>query len=361
MVMEPATFMSEGNSALPLVGITADITALTEGAFTTVTITRNGDITGDLAIDLGLGFGPDLKLSDFVLSGETLSTSGNSATVVIPAGQDTTTLIFTAADDRRTETLETFTFNLLEGATYTVDTAASTATLGIEANDPTTLPQGILDGQAMPRVFAFTDIEPGGETDDSLAMAFFMLMTNLFDVEGLVASKDGSTTFPEQIETIVDLYETDYPNLITYDRNYPTPEELRRIIRGGSPTVFDPNQALTLETISPGARLLIEQAHQDDARPLNVLLWGGATEVAQAIQADPSIIPKIRVYMNGSPDLYNDTNIDPVARDFLFDQAQTNGLYFAEFRDQGNPATPIPRPAGEFSSGQTAPLRWSRV
>ncbi|MEO1148705.1 MAG: nucleoside hydrolase-like domain-containing protein [Cyanobacteria bacterium J06638_22] len=198
-------------------------------------------------------------------------------------------------------------------------------------------PLGILGGQETPRVFVFSDIEPSGEPDDSLSMAFFLLSANLFDIEGLVASLDGRSTFPGEISKIVDLYETDYPNLVTYDRNYPTPDSLRQVIRAGSSQTFDANRARDPRNISSGAQLLIEAAHKADDRPLNVLLWGGATEVAEAVRADPSIIPKIRVFMNGSPDLYNDTNTDPQGRDFLYEQSQNNGLYFAEFRDFGNP------------------------
>ncbi len=199
---------------------------------------------------------------------------------------------------------------------------------------------GVLGGQKIPRIMVFSDIGDiygKYEPDDSLAMTFLFLAANTFDIEGLVSSKDSKPIDTQNINGIIDLYAQDYANLSSHDSKYPSPEELRKLVRAGSDRGFSPSRASSKDAISPGAKSLIEAAHKSDSRPLNVLLWGGATEVAEAIHADPSIIPKIRVFMNGSPGMYNDTSLDPTARDYLYQRSQNSGLYFAELRDLGNP------------------------
>lgn len=132
-----------------------------------------------------------------------------------------------------------------------------------------------------PRVIVLTDI--GNEPDDSMSMVRFLLYSNEFDVEGLIAAT--STWLRDHvnrhlIEERVDAYAQVLPNLRVHATGYPEAEFLRSKIRAGNP-------AYGMLGVGPGkdtdaSRLIVSAVDSDDPRPVWVTVWGGAVDLAQA-------------------------------------------------------------------------------
>jgi len=167
-----------------------------------------------------------------------------------------------------------------------------------------------LDAGERPRVIVSTDIG-GSDPDDFQSMVHYLVCADVFETEGLISSPPQGGRVRDILECIA-AYERDFVNLRTWSRNYPSPDDLRRVARQGAIAPQSGQQPAT--KISEGAKLLIESAKAEDPRPLYVLAWGSITDVAQAVHRDPTIKAKLRVHSIGS---WN-TRQDPKARDYLF-------------------------------------------
>lgn len=155
-----------------------------------------------------------------------------------------------------------------------------------------------------PRVFVFTDI--GNEPDDEQSMVRLLVYGNEFDIEGLVAStscwlREGIRE--DLIRKQIAAYAAVHGNLTKHAAGFPAPEALEAVVRSGQPGY---GLAATGDGKSTGgSRLFIEAALRDDARPLWVLLWGGANTLAQALTdarrelSEPELeklVSRLRVY-----------------------------------------------------------------
>ncbi len=161
----------------------------------------------------------------------------------------------------------------------------------------------------LPRVIVSTDIG-GSDPDDFQSMVHYLIYADRFDTEGLISSPPDKGRAAHIMEAIA-AYEGDYPNLRSWSDAYPAPDALRAVVRQGA-TERQPEDVPT--AISEGARLIVERANVEDARPLYVLVWGSITDVAQAVHADPGIKKTLRVHSIGS---WN-TSMDKKARAYLF-------------------------------------------
>jgi Protein of unknown function (DUF1593) len=130
------------------------------------------------------------------------------------------------------------------------------------------------------------------------------------EIEGLISSPPGPGR-AEHIYAVIDAYRTDYPKL--KDKGYPKPEELFNVVKQGA---TDPAPGNGYSHSTEGSNWIIERARVNDERPLYIIVWGSATDVAQALHDDPSIKSKIRVYYIGS---WN-TDMDRRARDYMYHQ-----------------------------------------
>lgn len=175
------------------------------------------------------------------------------------------------------------------------------------------LPSGAVNGERY-RVFISTDIG-GGDDDDFQSLVHYFVYGDLFDTEGIISSPPKFGTVRD-ILRVIDLYEADYPYLLRYSRKYPSPAYYRAISREGALVV--PSEDIVHgikysdEKLSEGAKWLIECAMRRDLqnRPLYVLIWGCATDLAYALSANSEISKNIRVvYLAGANELKDPISI----------------------------------------------------
>ncbi len=144
-----------------------------------------------------------------------------------------------------------------------------------------------------PRLIVLTDISSltagVAEPDDSQSLIRLMLYTNDFDIEGLVATSNlghQQKTRAELIGQVVDAYDKVQANLILHDRRYPAAGSLRQKIKSGQPHAG--REVPVEECVGDGkdteaSDWIIQVVDDPDPRPVAVLIWGGSTDLAQAL------------------------------------------------------------------------------
>ncbi|MEE3649934.1 MULTISPECIES: DUF1593 domain-containing protein [unclassified Brenneria] len=154
------------------------------------------------------------------------------------------------------------------------------------------------------RILILSDI--GNEPDDSQSLVRFLLYSNEFDVEGIVATT--STWLRDKVNTPmiherIDAYERVLPNLQKHAQGYPSAQALRQVVRSGQAGY---GMAYVGDGKStPASELIIQAVDKQDDRPLWITLWGGGVDLAQALhdvkarrtpEEVAAFIKKIRVY-----------------------------------------------------------------
>jgi hypothetical protein len=153
------------------------------------------------------------------------------------------------------------------------------------------------------------------DPDDVQSMVRFLLYTNEFDVEGLVAS---AATFANvanktNILDILDLYDQVDEHLRKRDARYPTADRLRAVTWEGRSRAWNrpADEILGDGKDSEASDAIIRVVDRSDPRPVWVCVWGGPREVAQAIwkvrqTRSPAelerFLGKLRIYMIGLGD-----------------------------------------------------------
>lgn len=155
-----------------------------------------------------------------------------------------------------------------------------------------------------PRVLILTDIE--NEPDDAQSMVRFLTYSNMFDVEGLVATTScwqRNKVADWRIHEIVDAYGKVRYNLLKHEKGYPTPAYLTERIKKGYPD-FGMN-AVGKGKDSEGSDWIIKVVDKDDPHPVWIPVWGGVNCLAQALwkvketrtsEELKKFVKKIRVY-----------------------------------------------------------------
>src|SRR4051812_45857800 len=158
--------------------------------------------------------------------------------------------------------------------------------------------------QERPRVLVLTDI--GNEPDDSQSMVRFLLYSNEFDVEGLVATTSKhlkGRVIPRMIAERVDAYGEVRDNLARHAEGYPTGAYLRERIKSGCPEFGMAGVGPGKD--SEGAHLISRVVDRPGPRPVWVPVWGGANTLAQALwkvqqtrnpEEVEAFVSKLRVY-----------------------------------------------------------------
>ena len=154
------------------------------------------------------------------------------------------------------------------------------------------------------RVLILTDIE--NEPDDAQSMVRFLTYSNMFDVEGLVATTScwqRNKIADWRIHEIVDAYGKVIDNLLKHEKGYPTHAYIKERIKKGYKD-FGMN-AVGEGKDSEGSDWIIKVVGKDDPRPVWIPVWGGANCLAQALwkvkeTRSPGelkkFVKKIRVY-----------------------------------------------------------------
>lgn len=162
----------------------------------------------------------------------------------------------------------------------------------------------VFENLEKPRVIVLTDIT--NEPDDEESMVRFLVYSNEYDVEGLIATTSvwlRDKVRPENICERIEAYGKVRKNLLKHATGYPTTEHLLSITKAGLPKFgmdgVGPGKS------SEGSRHIIEVVDRPDERPVWISIWGGANCLAQALwdikytrsteQLD-AFVSKLRVY-----------------------------------------------------------------
>lgn len=154
------------------------------------------------------------------------------------------------------------------------------------------------------RVIILSDIE--ADPDDTQSFVRLFLYPNEIDIKGIVATTScwmQTTINPNSIEKIVDAYGQIQPNLLKHQKDYPSAEALRSIIKEGLPKYGMTGVGDGMD--SEGSDWIISELEKDDDRPLWISVWGGVNTLAQSlhkikntksIKDAKKLISKLRVY-----------------------------------------------------------------
>lgn len=157
---------------------------------------------------------------------------------------------------------------------------------------------------AKQRVIVLTDI--GNEPDDAESFVRFLLYTNEFDVEALVATTSTwqrSRTQPQLLRERVEAYGRVLPNLRAHADGYPDAKRLLAAIHSGSAEYGMAGVGTGKDTA--GSRAIVAAVDRPDLRPVYISIWGGAADLAQALwhvratrspQAVAAFVARLRVY-----------------------------------------------------------------
>ncbi len=159
-----------------------------------------------------------------------------------------------------------------------------------------------------PRVVVLTDISYD-EPDDAESLVRFLLYANEFDVEGLIATtsiwrwKANDPIRAGIISDAIRAYGEVHQNLIKHADGYPSAEHLMSMIKEGR--FGEGMDVVGSGQSTEASRHIISVVDRPDDRPVWLLLWGGAIDLAQAlydVQQERSpeevqhFVAKLRVY-----------------------------------------------------------------
>ena len=137
-----------------------------------------------------------------------------------------------------------------------------------------------------PRLLILTDI--GGDPDDQQSLVRLLHYANEFEMVGLVATASGTpgelkekVTRPELIRELIEAYGEVQVNLTKHAAGYPSTEQLLATVKSGNPNRG--RQAIGEGHDTEGSQWIIAAADKPEERPLCIAIWGGQTDLAQAL------------------------------------------------------------------------------
>ncbi len=132
------------------------------------------------------------------------------------------------------------------------------------------------------RVVVLTDIE--ADPDDTQSLVRFLLYSNQWDVEGIIATTSihqKTRVAPESIEKVLLAYQKVQPNLLKHEKGYPTYDQLKPKVKSGLPVYG--MEGVGVGKDSPGSEWIIQVLNKPDPRPIWFCVWGGPNVLAQAL------------------------------------------------------------------------------
>ncbi|MGA9583968.1 MAG: nucleoside hydrolase-like domain-containing protein [Terracidiphilus sp.] len=167
------------------------------------------------------------------------------------------------------------------------------------------LPQAHVDDfTGKPRVIIISDI--GNEPDDQMSFVRFLLYSNEFEVEAMIATTSTwqkAKTHAQTMHQLIDAYGQVRSNLLLHAKGWPEASDLDARVFTGQ--VGYGMSAVGLGKSSEGSKAIVRAIERDDPRPLWICIWGGAGTLAQALEdltaahtaADSAkLMARLRVY-----------------------------------------------------------------
>ena len=133
------------------------------------------------------------------------------------------------------------------------------------------------------RVIVLTDIS--NEPDDEQSMVRFLMYSNEYDVEGLIATTSvwlRDKVRPEKIRERVEAFGLVRNNLLKHRSGYPTKKHLLNVIKAGRPMFGMDGVGEGMS--SQASNHIISVVDKTDNRPVWICVWGGANCLAQALR-----------------------------------------------------------------------------
>jgi hypothetical protein len=165
---------------------------------------------------------------------------------------------------------------------------------------------------ALPRVFISTDLKlTSEEKDDAQSLIHALMYQDKMNIVGIAgtASKWGIQNGLEaDIDAVIDVYGKDLAELREHSPAFKSVDALKAVSHQGA-TAIAPWQGYATATASSNAIIAEAKAAAAAGEKLNVLTWGGETDLAQALHDDPSIAPHVR--------FFNIDNQDPHAKEYI--------------------------------------------
>ncbi len=161
-----------------------------------------------------------------------------------------------------------------------------------------------LNAAEKPRVIVLTDIS--NEPDDEESMVRFLVYSNEYDVEGLIATTSvwlPDTVRVDLIRRQIDAYAQVRDNLLVHKTDFPGAKDLHAVTKVGQPTFG--MAAVGYGKSSAGSQHIIDVVDQHDNRPVWISVWGGVNTLAQALwdvkytrspEELAKFVSKLRVY-----------------------------------------------------------------
>ena len=139
-----------------------------------------------------------------------------------------------------------------------------------------------LHASEKPRVIVLTDIS--NEPDDEESMVRFLVYSNEYDVEGLIATTSvwlQDTTRLDLIRRQINVYDMVRDNVLKHAEGFPMADYLLSVATTGQAGFG--MDAVGYGKSSPGSQHIIEVVDRPDDRPVWISVWGGANTLAQAL------------------------------------------------------------------------------
>ena len=165
-------------------------------------------------------------------------------------------------------------------------------------------PTHVDDFAGKPRVVVISDI--GNEPDDQMSFVRFLLYSNEFDIEAMIATTSTwqkTKTHAETMHELIAAYGQVRPNLLLHAKGWPEANDLDAHVFTGQ-TAYGMSAVGTGKS-SEGSKAIVKALERDDPRPLWICIWGGANTLAQALEdltashtapENSKLIARLRVY-----------------------------------------------------------------
>ncbi|MFA9389714.1 MAG: nucleoside hydrolase-like domain-containing protein [Prolixibacteraceae bacterium] len=213
------------------------------------------------------------------------------------------------------------------------------------------------------RVMMSSDFPPfpvtNSDPDDLQSMVRFLLYSNEFDVEGLIASAGtfGMVAEKKNILAVLDKYDIVDEQLRKHDTKYPSADALRAVCYEGLGNTHNISiqwgcgkqpytDIIGAGMDSEASEAIIAAADKDDPRPIYIGVWGGPREIAQAIwkvqntrsqEESDAFISKLRVFLIACQDATHQWLMANYPKLFIIESKSTYmGMFGADNKDWVN-------------------------